>query len=484
MAGAAYFLEQMKSSSSSQNFLWLSLILIFPLGAVFWQPIPPNDYWWYLRLGNEISQTWSVPVIETFSYTQAGQPMIYHSWLSALFFFGIDKLGGVNLTLIVAALTVAGTYAILWKITREMGVDVRLASLLIVAAEIAGSINWAVRPQLFAYPLFALSLLLLYRWAVKEKAHLWLLPLIALLWVNLHGSFVLLFLLGGAAFIFGKGDRKKLFLALVAVFVVTLLNPRGFGVWDYILNSLTTVSNQGFSREWMPPVNEGPQMNLFFAWYLLFMLLVATSKRKLSLVEWAWTLGFGWLGFTGLRYGIWFLFVIAPLSALLLSGFDLGFLDQKESKEKPAFNVTVATLFLLLPFGVMPGIRQFWLPDAPSTLSTDTPVKAVAWLHEHPELPDPIWADLAFESYLVYALPERPVWVDTRFEVYPPRHWENFGIVNGARWNWEEVLLEDNINVLMLSQKTQTNLISAVETSPNWDEVYADDDSKIFLRTP
>lgn len=462
--------------------MWLGLTLIFPLSAIFWQPIPPNDYWWYLRLGSQIAQTHVVPVIDTFSYTQAGQPMIYHSWLSALFLFWINQLGGANLILLFAALMIIGAFLFIWKMMVESGVDMRLASLLMIAIALPGSMNWAVRPQLFAYPLFASSLYILWRWERKQKAYLWLLSLIALLWVNLHGSFVLLFLLGGASFVFGKGDRKTLFLVLLAIFIATLLNPRGIGAWEYILNSLTNSSNQAFSREWMPPVNEGWQMNIFFGWYLFFILVAAFSPRKLPLLAWIWILGFGWLALSGLRYGIWFLFIIAPMSAFLLADVKIKRADDEEKRGLPFINIGLGISLLLIPFFLLPSIRALWMPDAPPAFSEDTPIDAAIWLQAHPEIPDPIWAELTFESYLVYAFPERPVWIDTRFELYPSEHWLQYGIVNGAQWNWEETLDGKQINVLMLSQEKQGSLIAAVESTERWDEVYSDNISKIYLR--
>ena len=77
---------------------------------------------------------------------------------------------------------------------------------------------------------------------------------------------------------------------------------------------LTSPSDQLFATEWRPPVNAGWQMNIFFAWLLLFIPLAALSPRRLSVLEWVWFLGFGWLALSGLRYVIWFMFIMALLS--------------------------------------------------------------------------------------------------------------------------------------------------------------------------
>ena len=215
-----------------------------------------------------------------------------------------------------------------------------------------------MRPQLFAYPLFALALFLLYRWQAGEKKAVYWLPLISLLWVNLHGSFVMLVLLVGAALVYlGRGDRRALALAFAGVLLATLVNPRGFGAWTYVFNSLTVQSSQQFSAEWRPPVNTGWQMNLFFLWLLGFPLLAALSPRKLDRLEWAWFLGFGFLALWGERYVIWFVFILVVLTACLLADWEKKYLERGEVRP-PSAQPDLGLVFLLLPLAFLPGLRE------------------------------------------------------------------------------------------------------------------------------
>ena len=480
----------------SKNFLWLSLPLFILLLIAFLVPVSPNDYWWYLRLGGEIAQTHAVPTIETFTQTQAGQPMVYHSWLSALLLFWIYDLGGISLTLLLRGILLAFTYALLWQIMRKRGASPQLASLILFFSILAGSVNWAIRPQLFAYPLFVATIWILLRWDESRDARvLGLLPLLSILWTNLHGSFPLLFLLGGAALVFSSEPqnsqktsssfvsfrgKKPLFFALLAALIATLLNPRGIGAWIYLKDSLTVLSNQAYSREWMPPVNEGWQMNLFFGWILFYLAVASFRSRALRPLTVVWLAGFGWLAFSGLRYGIWFLFILSLATAELLADW----LNSRARRGIPALDYAIGAILLLSPLALLPGIRDAWWADAPPALSAETPVSATTFLAEHPELPDPLWADLAYSSYLVYALPERPIWIDTRFEVYPPEHWERYKAISAGAWNWAQLLDEEGINLLLLSKSEQSQLILAVQDSGKWDEVYSDERSIIFLRIP
>jgi hypothetical protein len=473
----------------SKNFLWLSLPLFVLLLIAFLLSVSPNDYWWYLRLGEEIASAHTVPLTETFSQSQFGQPMVYHSWLSALLFFWIYALGGISLTVLLRGALLALTYALLWKIMCERGASPPLASLILFFSILAGSVNWAIRPQLFAYPLFVGTIWILLRWDKTRNARvLGLLPFVSLLWTNLHGSFVLLFLLGGAALIFTVQPQKSswwrqilnspLLLALLAAFLATLINPRGFGVWSYVKDSLAAVSNQAYSREWRPPLNEGWQMNLFFGWILFYLTLASLRSRTLRPLTAVWLAGFGWLAFSGLRYGIWFLFLLSIATAELLADW----LVPRARRGIPVLDYAIGALLLLMPFALLPDFRDSWWVDAPPALSVETPLAATAWLAEHPELPAPLWADLAYSSYLVYALPERPIWIDTRFEVYPPEHWERYKAISAGAWNWAALLDAEGINLLMLSKSEQAQLVLAVRASGEWDEVYADVNSLIFVR--
>ena len=130
-----------KMNFSSHQFLWLALVLLFPLVNVFWRPVAPNDYWWYVRIGGEMVESRAIPEVETFSYLHAGEPKINHSWLSSVLLWWLDDVGGIYLTMFIAGLSVALTYFLLWRLMLSTGLDLRWASLLLVLIEIPSSAN-------------------------------------------------------------------------------------------------------------------------------------------------------------------------------------------------------------------------------------------------------------------------------------------------------------------------------------------------------
>lgn len=468
----------------SYDFLWLGIALLFILPIGFILSIPPHDYWWYVRVGQDIAQTGIVPTADTFSYTYFGRPIFYQPWLSAVIFWFAHNLGGATLTFLIRWMSIGVAYSLIWNLMRVAGTDSRVATLLLILLGLSSSMNWSMRPQIFGYPLFAIILWVIWHWHNGRAKHIWLLPVASLLWANLHGSFVLAFIIMGSALIFGAGKRTQLLLWLGISLIATFINPRGVYVWQFISEMLNSPSDQLYATEWRPPINAGWQMNIFFAWLLLFIPLVAYSNRRFSLLEWIWFIGFGWLALSGLRYIIWFMMLMAVFTGPLLTNIAKRFLREPIIEEiKPSFNFLIGGIFILLPLMLLPGIRETWWSDAPQPYAiSTTPIEAAKWMEKHPDLPGPLFAEFTFSSYLTFALPSRLVWIDNRFNAYPPEHWERYQTISSVKPQWDSLLNEDGVNLLMLSLHSQPVLVRAVEASTQWCEQYRDNDAVIFSR--
>ncbi len=480
------------------NLPWLGILLLIILSIAFLLPVLPNDFWWYLRLGQDIVLNGKVPLVDTYSSTVYGQPLTYPMWFSALIMRTLHQIGGLTLTVLVRGLLIASFYCLLWIICIRKGASGWLATLLTLICALTGANNWAIRPQIFVYPLFGVVLFLLTspidhndKTPIESqpqhkrifltdldlsKKYLWIIP-IAMLWANLHGSVIILFLLIGPYFLFFQRSKKFLMIVFLA-FLATFINPRGPQLWIDTLQLIQATGNQ-FSQEWKPPINSGWQINLFFMWFLAFIPLVTLSAQKLRTHEWVWFIGFGWMALSGVRYGIWFLALLLIFSAGLLQG-----LMKRKSDlfkfEIVSINIIFLIILALLPLALLPGVRENWWQQSPDVLSKNTPIAATAWLKQQTELPDPIFNDYVFGSYLIYAIPERPVWIDSRFYPFPEELWEEYLSISNAEPGWSEKLLQNQIGTLMLDNFSQKNLIMALINSSQFCEVYRDDISSIF----
>lgn len=466
---------------SALELTWLAFLLFVVLVLVFLLPLFPNDFWWYLRLGQDILRSGSLPAADTYSYTAAGTPFIYHAWLSAVTLWSTYQVGGVPLTVLLQGTVLGLFYFFFWLAAREIGVNYRLATILLVCAALAGSNNWQMRPQIFGYLLFSITVWIIIRWQNGKNRTLLLLPLVALLWTNFHGSYIMLYICLGSAIVFGAGDKKYLLAGSVSLVLFSLLNPDGLQVftntWTVLFNN---ASNNLYGTEWQPPINQGWQMNIFFLWLLIMIPLAFFSSGSVPILLWVWLLGFGWMALSGMRYIFWFLPILSLVSGLLIQPWVDRFVPENPRQSHSWIGYVLVIFLLIFPLAFLPGVRENWWQNSPVVHSNSTPIQAVAWLKAHPDLPGEIWNDYAYGSYLIYALPERKVWIDTRLYPYPPQQIDEYLTVSRAGYGWQDILARDGVRLVLAYRPDQPELVWQLNESPDWCAQYWDDFAAIF----
>ena len=99
------------------------------------------------------------------------------------------------------------------------------------------------------------------------------------------------------------------------------------------------------------------------------------------------------------------------------------------------------------------------------------------------ELPQPVFHDLAFGSYMTWvAYPNYRVFVDPRFELYPESTWKDYVLIGAANPDWEERLAAYGVQSLMLHVNNQAALIESAQADDDWELVYSDEAAIIFRR--
>ena len=133
----------------SYDFLWLSIALLPLLGISFLFAIQPQDYWWVLRVGQETVQNGAIPLTDTISLSQFGQPIVYQTWLSGIIFYLGYQLGDIPFSFFLRGVLIGIAYGLTWVMARKVS-NPLLATVLVFVFGIASANNWAMRNQLFA----------------------------------------------------------------------------------------------------------------------------------------------------------------------------------------------------------------------------------------------------------------------------------------------------------------------------------------------
>ena len=180
------------------RFLLPRLEYIF-FAAIFWGiastgPILLNsdgDLPRHLLVGKLIRTTHEVHLTDIFSYRTTGYPSIPHEWLSQVIlsiFYDFMGLGGV-VFLTAAIVTFVWVLIYYDALARSESL---ISALLFTGLGIGASlIHVLPRPHLFSYLFTTLWILILEQIRKDKIQKWWLLPVLMLVWVNLHGMFVL-----------------------------------------------------------------------------------------------------------------------------------------------------------------------------------------------------------------------------------------------------------------------------------------------------
>lgn len=506
------------------NHVWISAAIILLALRPLITPIPPHDFWWHMAMGRAIVQNGTIPTTDSFSYTQAGEPFYNQGWLSQVLMYRLHSIGGLEFLLLFQACTVALAYGLLLHLSIKRSHTTRLSvGILLLAIMPLSFDNWNVRPQSYALPIFVAFLHILTTWRqslahteetthhnTHTKARLWLLPPLMVLWVNIHGSFVL----GGAliALIFlGEWIRRlaqestthgfaprmllansftpplrELFMWGIVTALAILINPRGIGVLGYVFNLLSTSSVTNLVTEWAPPTIRDTSGTIFFVFLIICALILTYAHHKPDPLDVMLTLPFLWLALGANRNIIWFGIVAAPLLTMQTAPW-----FRQEEKDPNSLSVTgvplantilIGMLLLLLLAG-LPWVKPALdlPPQIGSLIAPDTPVEAVEVLKHDPDRPRHLFHAMGYGSYLIWAAPEQPVFADPRIELYPFAQWQDY--INLNRGNNTMQLMEKYaIDGLLLNNEEQSHLLKLVYNNPAWSVRYEDEYTTYLVR--
>ena len=478
-------------SGSPRRLLSLDTIwwLLPPCLAAMWallMPVDPADFWHHAALGRWIAEARAIPTVDTFSFTQAGQPYYYQAWLGGLLLYLALAAGGVTLVILLHAAVLVGSTAMLLRWTAGRCRHLPLAAALVCASIPLVANNWNVRPQTFAIPVLLACAWILDVHRRTRQAPLPLLAPLMVLWVNLHGTFALgLIMLAIAMLAEGRrppGRGRALgWLAFAAL--ATLANPRGMEIFAYLRGLLTHSTVKERIVEWQPLSSEPLFAAFVGAWALLLVLAVATARRRPPPSELLLAAVLAVIAWSSLRSVMWFVWLTVPMLAeSLVAGRSA--LERAPGGGRPALNAALAAWLLAGVVACSPFVKTHLpLDDRMRPLvAVETPVEAVEALRADPDPPRRPFHPMEYGSYLMWADPRVPVFADPRIELYPPSLWSEY----------LEILADHDalrrldalgIDGLLLSSREQAALIATVEGSGAWTLRHADDRA-VYLRRP
>ncbi len=164
------------------------------------------DTGWHIRTGEWILANHRVPRADIFSFTKPGSAWFAWEWLSDVIFASLHQVWGLAGVVLLGMLLLCCSSALLFRLIQRRSSNPILSIGFTFLAVASSAIHWHARPHLFTIFLTVVFLYLLDRIHAGERRLLAVLPVLTVLWTNLHGGFFVgLFLL----FCYGREQPRR-----------------------------------------------------------------------------------------------------------------------------------------------------------------------------------------------------------------------------------------------------------------------------------
>lgn len=456
------------------------------------------DFGWHVRLGEIISKS-GIPRTDPFSYTMPSYPFVDHEWLTNVGMYQLNSLFGYNSLVILFTLLLATCLLVGFR--RKIFLNnYHLGLVFLFLATIMP--YFGVRPQVQSW-LYLAVLLRLIEDKVFKKLFC-LIPLLALLWANVHGSFAILIVvlaidLAVSSYKPRKIHKKKLIILLLSC-LATVITPYFYRSWWEVYMQITDSALRWRVQEWQPSFMS---FSLPFIFYLaIYLVALKVYWRSLPKSFVFISLFFFVQAISSTRHVPLWAIAATPL---ILKSF--GLLGKQVAKVKlGSQRLKIAGNFFLVATVLVFFVQTcFALIGARSNVEANFyPEGATEYLSDNPQ--GRIFSLYNWGGYLIWKLPREKVYIDGRmpswrYDRAPASESNNtmkdyLDILKGDKdfnaeadkYSIDYVLLpQENIieKLTDLITPKKEDEFSLYEYLPNngWEEIYSDNISLIYERT-
>ena len=389
------------------------------------------DIWWHLKVGDWIVQHRAVPFDGILSRTAANRPWVAYSWgfevLISRVYLWTGLVGfsyfGIFLVQLVVAMLFAGCYALSGRFWRS--------ALLTLLGGLSFVYSLYPRPVFLSMACFTLLLWMILRAQNTGRIKLlyWL-PLLFLVWANLHIQFIYglatlgLFVTVEVALRLASRARLPmdsvegaslpllpLFAILAGSFATSCIGPYFYRPFVVVFEYSRASQTYFLIQELQAPAFTNFRYFIFLFVSMAAFYAVGSREKKIDLFRLALLLIATLCAFRTVR-DAWFAVIPA---AFFLADSSFGTQEREERISGRAFFGFGVAMFLLAL--LMGGNLGFTYRGIDAAISHEYPVDAANFVRQI-RPPGPLYNDFNWGGFLIWYLPDYPVAVDGRNDLY------------------------------------------------------------------
>ena len=444
------------------------------------------DLWWHIKTGELILSTHRWPTTDPYSYTAKGMPWMSCEWLGDVVFAAVYRIGGLRgleaLLVGLASAVILALYAFATLRSGNSKAGFVAAAVLLTLA----NASFNLRPQMMGYLFLILTLIALERFRQGKQRAVWMLPVLFIIWINSHGSWIiglgvvaLYIACGLVSFQVGSLEAQRWStperLRLETVFMLSLaaiaVTPYGvrMAAYPFTVASSLPISVANILEWQVMPFNliGGKIFLVLVLGFFLAQMAFRFSWRVFEILLFLFGTAMACLH---VRFLLLFVPFFVPLMATILARW------------APAYNKTKDQY--LINFALMAGIAIAVVHYFPSRSDMDKkvadqfPVQALAYMQRH-TVPGPLFNSYGFGGYMVEA--GYKTFIDGRSELF-----EQTGVLDDymhitmLKPGAMQVLNGYGIRSCLLQRDEPLSTVLA--STPDWQKLYSDNVSALYVR--
>jgi hypothetical protein len=482
----------MTSSATSllrRVFSFPAMLATFLVGRVFYegrQFVVDPDLWWHIKVGQNILTTHHWPTTDPFSFTVAGQPWIACEWVGDVMLATVAHFGGVvgldALLIVLSSLVMLAlyTFSTLRSGNSKAGFVVSMVLCSLAFA------SFTLRPQMLGYLFLVLTLIALERFRQGKHRAVWFLPVLLLIWINTHGSWIIglgtifVYWIGGIKdFRLGNlearrwtsAERKSISFVFLLCIAVLPITPYGTALTAYPFEVASKLPiGVANVLEWQSMPFNIVGGKLFLCLLLAFIVLQVLFRFTWRVDELVLFLFGTAMACLHVRFVLIFVPFFAAIFATMLARWVPAY-DRK--KDRYVLNAAAMIAVAVAIVRYLPTRA-----DIQHLVDQGFPVRAVEYLHQH-HLPGPLFNNYAFGGYLVWS--NDRVFVDGRSDPYERGGaLADYLFISHAKPGALTVLNAYGVQTCLLERDEP--LATLLAAASQWQQVYTDDKNVLFVR--
>jgi hypothetical protein len=356
------------------------------------------------------------------------------------------------------------------------------------------------RPHLFSYLFTTLWILVLEQIRKDKSQKWWLLPMLMLAWVNLHGMFVLgiviwiIYLVGdlfeNPSIIWLTSPKTKSMLLGGALSIfATFLSPSGFGIW----RAIASLGGNAYIKSRIPEY-QSANFQIPETWPFILILLLAIASFSRSTQKVPWTHVFLLTSFAGIAlYSSRMLPLFAIVSVPIVARAFSGWLKEDFPKNRiwtieTNLNTTnQSSNGLVWVFAVILAVALLFKLNIPIDVGNKGnafspqffPIEAVTWLKSNPQNGH-VFNEFDWGGYMLLNLwPDQQIFMDGHTHIYGETLTREYEQVITVNSNWKNIFEQYQIKWTIL--RTQSPIGKMLEAE-KWKTVYQDKTAVILVK--